>query len=280
VNFSSVTPVEATLTFTKPDNGSISTADGKVNCGDTCSASYPVGETIDITASSLSAEFAGWEGDCSGTQNPLSVTITQDMVDQGWSCNATFANEATAEKDCFDVGLGLLISGNECVQADELTTEDFTAAQMRGGISKFGRPFKQRDTVTLIDPIRTAGVIKVDPVDLGKPADIVVIGLHKSEELYPGVGFAWYMMIGDDSELGWTIDILPYDDEGSPQLEESVLPPLMSVSALTDYETIYMYSGNFVYPGPLELFYGYRIIGEKVVLNLEPIQVSILPPPK
>jgi hypothetical protein len=279
-SFKSAVPVVATLTFTKPDNGTISTVDGKVDCGDTCTASYNVGDTIQISATSDAADFSNWEGDCTGTDNPLSITITDSMVNN-WSCTATFQNKPSAEGDCFVSG-GIL-DAETCIPAAPLDSEntsgDTTDSDVRGGLSKYSGPYKQRDTVTLIDPVKTAGVIKVEAADIGKKADIVVMGRHDSD-LYPE-GFVWYMMVEDNSQLGWTIAVLPHDPETQePLLGEADLKALKTVDALPEYYTAYMYSGNFVYPGPLMIYFGYRVQGEKVILSSKPISITILPPPQ
>jgi hypothetical protein len=283
-NFKSTIPPVISLTFTKPDNGTITSADGKVDCGDTCTASYNVGETVVLTAASTSADFKEWEGSCTGTENPLTVVITEAMVGQNWTCTATFVNKVNEVEDCFEQGSGLLVSDGQCVTAAKLDAENndgsATDAQIRAGLSKFKGPFKQRDTVTLIDHIQTSGVIKIDTVDVGKQADVLVVGRHDSE-LYPE-GFAWYQMVKyDGNPLGWTITALPYDAATQePVLTEPDAQSLMTVDVLPKYLTVYMYSGNFVYPGPLMIYFGYRVKGEnKIIMSTTPISISILPPP-
>lgn len=284
--FDSTLPTTATLNFTAPSNGKITTQDGKIDCGTKCTASYNIGDVVIVEASSSSAAFDHWTGDCgTGTASPGTLNVTQELANNpNWTCSAVFKNITTAEGDCFETGQGILVNGNQCVGAPTLATTtstgEATTAAIRGGISKFDGPYLQRNTVTLIDPVNTLGVIKVDPNDVGKPAEIVVIGRHDDVDMYPPVGMAWYMMVPYNSPLGWTIGILPFDTTtGAPVLTAPELVGLKTVDALPSYYTVYMYSGNFFYTGPLQIKFGYRVAG-KTVLSSTPIDITILPVPK
>ncbi len=64
-----VGPGPFNVTVIKTAGGSVrSTADTKINCGASCSASYDSGSTVTLQAipSSSYWKFAGWSGDCSG----------------------------------------------------------------------------------------------------------------------------------------------------------------------------------------------------------------------
>ncbi|GEM_PF-6696499 len=276
--FASTAPESVAVSVTKPDNGTLSTADGKIDCGNLCSASYTVGETLTLTANSASAQFDSWTGDCAGQGNPATLTVSTTPL----SCQAVFKNIPSIEGDCFEQGLGVLMGGDKCEAATLSTAESSTGnpgtAAMRMGISKFNGVYKQQDTVTLIDPIKTAGAIRVDTADIGQAADILVIGRH-DWDMYPE-GMAWYMMMAyPQSPLGWTIGILPFDPATeAPNLTEAAA--LETVDSLPAYYTVYMYSGNFVYPGPLKIWFGYRVQSTgKVVMSVDPIDVTILPTP-
>lgn len=62
-----------TLTVTKAGNGSgtVTSTDGKINCGSTCSANYTNGANtpviLNAVPSDLNSTFTGWGGDCTGT---------------------------------------------------------------------------------------------------------------------------------------------------------------------------------------------------------------------
>jgi len=285
--FDSMLPTQATLNFTASDNGTISTKDGRIDCGTKCTATYNLGEVVLLAATSVSATFEHWDGDCgTGTTTPLTLNVNQEMANNpNWTCKAVFKNLPSVEEECFKSSAGVLSKGNQCIGAPELPAEtgagEPTTAKMRGGISKFDGAYLQRNTVTVIDPVTTAGVIQVAPEDVGKPADIVVIGRHDDPDMYAAIGgFAWYMMVPYDSPLGWTIGVLPFDPStGKPILTAPELVALKHVDVLPKYYTVYMYSGNFFYPGPLQIKFGYRVDG-KTILNSTPIDITILPVPK
>ncbi len=72
--FNAVTP-SYTLTVTKAGMGSGTVAGGLIHCGSTCSASFPSGTTVTLTATAASGStFAGWSGAC--TSSPCVVTMT------------------------------------------------------------------------------------------------------------------------------------------------------------------------------------------------------------
>ena len=69
-----------TLTVTKTGSGSgtVTSTPAGINCGATCSASFPSGTTVTLTASPLAGSvFAGWSGACSGTSTTCTVAMTQ-----------------------------------------------------------------------------------------------------------------------------------------------------------------------------------------------------------
>ena len=61
-----------TLTVTKSGDGTgvVSTSPAGIDCGGTCSASFPAGTTITLFAGPLQGQFSGWSGSgCSGVGN-------------------------------------------------------------------------------------------------------------------------------------------------------------------------------------------------------------------
>ena len=56
------------VTVTKGAGGSVTSNDGNINCGSTCSSNYVKGSTVNLTATPSSSywKFTGWSGDCSG----------------------------------------------------------------------------------------------------------------------------------------------------------------------------------------------------------------------
>jgi hypothetical protein len=77
------------LTATTVGNGTVTSADGQINCGSTCSAGYAQGAQVTLTATAASGDsFTGWSGGgCSGigscvvtmnTATSVSATFTQN----------------------------------------------------------------------------------------------------------------------------------------------------------------------------------------------------------
>ena len=83
---------EYTLDVEKTGNGSGSVqADNsaEIDCGSDCFEGYSVSTTVNLTATpDPGSYFSGWSGDCSGTTNPLSVTL--DSTDKNKTCIANF----------------------------------------------------------------------------------------------------------------------------------------------------------------------------------------------
>lgn len=49
-----------------------------INCGQTCSANFPLGSSVTLTATASGhSQFAGWSGGCTGTDPSCVVTLTQ-----------------------------------------------------------------------------------------------------------------------------------------------------------------------------------------------------------
>jgi hypothetical protein len=70
VRFSYPEPVFATLTVTRSGTGSgtVTSSPAGIDCGSSCSESYPGGVTVTLTASPAAGSvFAGWSGACAGT---------------------------------------------------------------------------------------------------------------------------------------------------------------------------------------------------------------------
>ncbi len=154
--------------------------------------------------------------------------------------------------------------------------------------------FENNASTLLGDNVQLSGVIKVEDIDKGKKADIVVGGFH----IYQGYpdGFTWYMMVncsGNDfvtipscPSFGWQIKMWPYDPMGFPILSE--LEPLKSMTfngvpgdGKDEYVTVDMFKGNFSLPADpaMQIYFGYIVTeGDnrgKVVYSGKPIEVKI-----
>lgn len=198
----------------------------------------------------------------------------------GVECNADCLAGNVAEK-CFEEQGGI-VTAEGCLPAEELTVDSSprmspSTVAMVGGIAKAGEAFQKTAVVKLTDPIHLAVTIKVEKTDVGKTADILVAGLHLADSYQEG--FAWYTLMDcPECPQGWTAKQVPAEEKtGLPLL--AAWQPLTTVGALPGYYTIDLYSGNFVYPGPWQIFFGYRVVdgtdqGE-IIFNSTPISVFV-----
>jgi GH25 family lysozyme M1 (1,4-beta-N-acetylmuramidase) len=75
--------------------GSVTSSPAGVSCGASCTATFPAGSTIDLTATPSSASaFTGWSGGCSGLAPTCSVTISAPTT-----VAATFSSKVSVEEN-------------------------------------------------------------------------------------------------------------------------------------------------------------------------------------
>jgi hypothetical protein len=78
--------------------GTVTSAPNGINCGASCTAGFPLGTTVTLTAASdPTSSFTGWSGPCSGT-GACTITLDKDQ-----SVTATFALSASD----FSISTGL-----------------------------------------------------------------------------------------------------------------------------------------------------------------------------
>jgi hypothetical protein len=67
------------LRVSKSGNGTVSSAPAGINCGSTCTATYPSGTQVTLTATpGRNQQFVGWSGACTGTAATCTVTMDAD----------------------------------------------------------------------------------------------------------------------------------------------------------------------------------------------------------
>jgi uncharacterized repeat protein (TIGR02543 family) len=85
------TVIVPSVTVSTSGGGTVTTKDGRINCGTNCSALFPSGATTTLIASNGGGvKFTGWTGACSGTSQTCTV-----LVDAHLTVGATFTNSST-----------------------------------------------------------------------------------------------------------------------------------------------------------------------------------------
>ena len=68
------------VTVTKVGSGTVTGANGKINCGGTCSVTSSQGAIVTLNASAPSnGVFTGWSGDCAGTSLTCNLFVNNQM---------------------------------------------------------------------------------------------------------------------------------------------------------------------------------------------------------
>jgi hypothetical protein len=67
------------ITVTRTGNGTVTGANGKINCGGTCTAVVAAGTDVTLTASPGGTVFTGWGGACNGTQLTCTVNVNDAL---------------------------------------------------------------------------------------------------------------------------------------------------------------------------------------------------------
>jgi hypothetical protein len=155
------------------------------------------------------------------------------------------------------------------VQASDLpnlhTATDATAeitSDFSGGISVNQDPYQQQVTQYLCDEVTVAGEMMVDPTHVGQTADIFVW----AEATLPPDETLYYFMLDERLKA-----ILSWDQV--PAHLAAFIPQV----TLKSVESVTMYQGQFIYPGTLKVFFGYRLSDNTVVFNGQPIDITINP---
>ncbi|BAP54644.1 peptidase S8/S53 subtilisin kexin sedolisin [Thioploca ingrica] len=108
------------LTITSPSNGQVTSQDGNISCGSQCSKEYPSGQAVTLQATANSGnQFKQWGGDCSGTANPLTLTMNSAKV-----CTATF--ETTSSNTTVSLTVNKTGGGTGYINASLAGTANFS----------------------------------------------------------------------------------------------------------------------------------------------------------
>ena len=102
-----------TLTVRKSGSasGSVTSADGGINCGSTCSARFSSGAPVTLTAAPASS-FTGWGGACSGTSATCTLTMTATK-----NVSARFNSALVGQSIVFGAAPSITVGGTGSVSA-------------------------------------------------------------------------------------------------------------------------------------------------------------------
>ena len=130
------------LTVTKSGNGTVTsssapTQPSQINCGSTCTATYPAGTQVTLTASpdtASGATFSGWSGGgCTGTSTTCNVTMDADKP-----VTATFSaatQRTLTVTPSGPSGSGTVTSTSSPTQADQINCGSDCSASYPTGTS-------------------------------------------------------------------------------------------------------------------------------------------------
>ncbi len=134
--------------------------------------------------------------------------------------------------------------------------------EIAGGISVNQSPYQPQVTQYLCDEVTVAGEMAIDPIHVGQTADIFVW----AEATLPPDETLYYFMLDEGLKAILLWDQVP-----------AHLAAFMPKVTLKSVESVTMYQGQFIYPGTLKVFFGYRLSDNTVVFNGQPIDITINP---
>jgi hypothetical protein len=150
--FTQQTTASFTLTVNNPGNGTVTSSDGMIECGPTCSAVYVSGIAVNLTASPATGfGFSGWGGACSGaggcavTMNgneSISATFTQNTA-PSFQLSVGIAGSGTVSTspagfNCSSPACGANFTAGTVVNLTEMPGVGFSFAGWGGACSGLG----------------------------------------------------------------------------------------------------------------------------------------------
>lgn len=130
-----------TVTPAGPGSGLVTSAPAGISCGSTCSASLPAGTPVTLSQqTSFSDVFGGWGGDCAGSGQTCTLTMTADhAVTATFYQRADVRIEASAGSSVLGGGSGAVIApdGTRCATTGAGTTNFCNAVLPAGQPATF-----------------------------------------------------------------------------------------------------------------------------------------------
>ena len=117
---------DISLTVDKAGNGSgsVTSSDDAINCGVRCEADAKYGHKLVLTAEAdANSMFTGWEGNCSGTNSSVDVSLIEDQA-----CTAVFTlSEFSLVASTIGSGQGRVTSSDEAITCGTDCNEIYTS---------------------------------------------------------------------------------------------------------------------------------------------------------
>lgn len=118
-----LTPLALTLTLAGTGSGTITSTPAGINCGTTCTASFPPSIVVTLTASpAAGSTFTNWTGACTGTTSSCTVTMSQAQA-----VSASFALQTTLHVTVTGSGTGNVTSSPVGINCGQACSFGFTA---------------------------------------------------------------------------------------------------------------------------------------------------------
>ena len=137
-------PRTVTVTRSGAGTGTVSDGSGAIACGTTCSATYPNGAQVTLTAApDANSTFVGWSNSCAGTQLTCSLTMAGDRP-----VGAAFAAKTTTT---------LSASTASLVYGQQVTFTATVAPVAAGAGSATGTVTFTVDSTTVLGPFPVSG---------------------------------------------------------------------------------------------------------------------------
>jgi len=137
-----------------------------------------------------------------------------------------------------------------------------TSTTLTGGISVNCEAVEQTVRQCLCDRVDIRGELTVDNAHVGQVADVVVYAAYKASP--EAVEKTFYMLDKNNVVHEW--DTKP-----------STLLAFQEGVTLQPKQPVAMYSGSFILPGFLQIFFGYRLLDGTLVVSQESIDTNIFP---
>ncbi|OQW90829.1 MAG: hypothetical protein BWK79_18635 [Beggiatoa sp. IS2] len=186
------------------------------------------------------------------------------------TCDDSHLDQCTTQEQCESIGKYWY--SEKCNTTPEITSKPgnvtlptgeskTSLSSFTGGLAISGGNRQPSATLNLADPVEVSGNIMIDQAHVGQTADLFVY----AETTIPINPYTLYFMLKGKPVL----EILMWDKKPKNLVafKDNVI--------LETEQQIFMYQGQFIYPGTLKVYFGYRLTDGTLVTSGESIDVTI-----